>query len=216
MTSLPQARRFDWTNLGLRVVSALVLVPAVVGAIMVEANWPYLVLISIAVALLAIEWGGMSAPRAPLRVSAAVTAAVLTALFLTHLQHPGWAWAAMIVGAAAAALVARGVAERPADAAFGVIYLAPAAVCLAWLRLTHQGQWWTLMLFLVTWVGRYRRLRGRQRPERPQALAAVLAEQDLVGIHRRPGLREPWSGFWSRRRSSSTSPCPAPSCRCSS
>ena len=152
MTSLPQARRFDWSNLGLRVASAVVLVPAVVGAVMVEANWPYLVLISIAVALLAIEWGGMSAPRAPLRVSAAVTAAVLAALFLTHLQHPAWAWAAMIVGAAAAALVARGVAERPADAAFGVIYLAPAAICLAWLRLTHQGQWWTLMAFLVTWA----------------------------------------------------------------
>lgn len=151
MTSLPQARRFDWTNLGLRVASALVLVPAVVAAIMIEASWPYLLLISIGVALLGIEWGGMSAPRAPLRVSAAVTAAVLAALFLTHLHHPVWAWMAMLVGAAAAALVARGVAERPADAAFGVIYLAPAAICLAWLRLTHQGQWWTLMLFLVTW-----------------------------------------------------------------
>lgn len=152
MTSLPQARRFDWTNLGLRVASALVLVPAVVAAIMIEANWPYLLLVSIGVALLGIEWGGMSAPRAPLRVSAAVTAAVLAALFLTHLQHPLWAWIAMIVGAAAAALVARGVAERPADAAFGVIYLAPAAICLVWLRMTNQGQWWTLMLFLVTWA----------------------------------------------------------------
>lgn len=151
MTSLPQARRFDWTNLGLRVASALVLVPAVVAAIMIEASWPYLLLISIGVALLGIEWGGMSAPRAPLRVSAAVTAAVLAALFLTHLQHPLWAWIAMVVGAAAAALVARGVAERPTDAAFGVFYLAPAAICLAWLRLTNQGQWWTLMLFLVTW-----------------------------------------------------------------
>jgi len=151
MTSLPQGRRFDWTNLGLRVASALVLVPAVVAAIMIEASWPYLMLISIGVALLGIEWGGMSAPRAPLRVSAAVTAAVLAALFLTHLQHPLWAWIAMVVGAAAAALVARGVAERPTDAAFGVIYLAPAAICLAWLRLTNQGQWWTLMLFLVTW-----------------------------------------------------------------
>jgi len=151
MTSLPQARRFDWTNLGLRVASALVLVPAVVAAIMIEASWPYLLLISIGVALLGIEWGGMSAPRAPLRVSAAVTAAVLAALFLTHLHHPLWAWIAMVVGAAAAALVARGVAERPTDAAFGVIYLAPAAICLAWLRLTNQGQWWTLMLFLVTW-----------------------------------------------------------------
>jgi phosphatidate cytidylyltransferase len=148
---LPQARRFDWTNLGLRFASAVVLVPTVVTAVMIEANWPYLVLISMGVALLAIEWGGMSAPRAPLRVSAAVAAAVLAALFLTHLQHPIWAWSSILVGAVAAALVARGVAERPADAAFGVVYLAPAAVCLAWLRLTNQGQWWTLMLFLVTW-----------------------------------------------------------------
>jgi phosphatidate cytidylyltransferase len=152
MTSLPQARRFDWTNLGLRIASAVVLVPAVVAAVMVDANWPYLVLISIGVAVLAIEWGGMSAPRAPLRIAAAVTAAVLVAVFLTHLGHPVWSWIAMVAGSLACALVARGVAERPADAAFGVIYLAPAAICLAWLRSTHQGPWWTLMLLLVTWA----------------------------------------------------------------
>jgi phosphatidate cytidylyltransferase len=152
MTSLPQARRFDWTNLGLRIASAVVLVPAVVAAVMVRLDWPFLVLIAIGVAVLAIEWGGMSAPRAPLRVASAVTAAVLACLFLTHLAHPVWAWTAMFVGAAAAALVARGVAERPADAAFGVVYLAPAAICLAWLRSTNQGPWWTLMLLLVTWA----------------------------------------------------------------
>jgi phosphatidate cytidylyltransferase len=152
MTSLPQARRFDWTNLGLRVASAVVLVPAVLAAVMVALDWPYLVLISIGVAVLAIEWGGMSAPRAPVRVAAAVTAAVLVSVFLTHLGHPVAAWIAMIIGSAAAALVARGVAERPADAAFGVIYLAPAAICLAWLRSTNQGPWWTLMLLLVTWA----------------------------------------------------------------
>jgi phosphatidate cytidylyltransferase len=133
----------------------VVLVPAVVAAVMVRLDWPFLVLIAIGVAVLAIEWGGMSAPRAPLRVAAAVTAAVLACLFLTHLvhrTHPLWAWIAMFVGAAAAALVARGVAERPADAAFGVFYLAPAAICLAWLRSTNQGPWWTLMLLLVTWA----------------------------------------------------------------
>jgi phosphatidate cytidylyltransferase len=152
MTSLPQARRFDWSNLGLRVASAVVLVPAVVAAVMAEFNWPFLLLVSIGVAVLAIEWGGMSAPKAPARVSAAVTAAVLAAVFLTYLQHPIWAWIAMVAGALASALVARGVAERPADAAFGVIYLAPAAICLAWLRGTHQGAWWTLMALLVTWA----------------------------------------------------------------
>jgi phosphatidate cytidylyltransferase len=151
MTSLPQARRFDWSNLALRVASAVVLVPAALAATWI-GGWIFLVLVSIGVALLAIEWGGMSAPRAPARVAAAVTAAVLVAVFLTHLQHPVWGWTAILVGAAAAALVARGVAERPADAAFGVIYLAPAALCLIWLRSTNQGHWWTLMLFAATWA----------------------------------------------------------------
>jgi phosphatidate cytidylyltransferase len=156
MTSLPQARRFDWTNLGLRVASAVVLVPAALAAAWF-GGWLFLVVVSVGIALLAIEWGGMSAPRAPIRVAAAVAVAVLCAVFLTHLGHPRLAWIAVAVGAAAAALVARGVAERPADAAFGVIYLAPAAICLIWLRDTHrtmspQGHWWTMMLFAVTWA----------------------------------------------------------------
>jgi len=87
MTSLPQARRFDWTNLGLRIASGFVLVPTALYATLGQhQHWvpalqgrqealPYLLLISVGVALLAIEWGGMSAPGAPVRVSAAVTAA---------------------------------------------------------------------------------------------------------------------------------------------
>lgn len=155
MTSLPPARRFDWSNLGLRVVSALVLVPAALFAAW-YGGWVFLVVIAVGVALLAIEWGGMSAPRAPVRVSAAVTAAVLSAVFLAHQEHYLLAWTAMFVGAAAAALVARGVAERPADAAYGVLYIAPACVCLVWLRdanevMSVQGHWWIMMLFAVTW-----------------------------------------------------------------
>jgi phosphatidate cytidylyltransferase len=164
MTSLPPARRFDWSNLGLRVASAVVLVPTVLYATLGQnqhlvpalhgrhEGLPYLVLISVGVALLAIEWGGMSAPYAPVRVSAAVTAAVLSAVFLGHEGHPALAWMVLPVGAVAAALVARGVAERPADAAYGVLYIAPACVCLVWLRSTNQGPWWTLMLFASTWA----------------------------------------------------------------
>jgi phosphatidate cytidylyltransferase len=163
MMSLPQGRRFDWSNLGLRIASGFVLVPTALYATLGQhQHWvpalqghqealPYLLLVSVSVALLAIEWGGMSAPTAPVRVSAAVTAAVLAAVFLGYEQHYAWAWIAMIVGALAAALVARGVAERPADAAYGVSYIAPAALCLVWLRATNQGVWWTLMLFACTW-----------------------------------------------------------------
>lgn len=151
MTPLPQARRFDWSNLGLRVASAVVLVPTALFAAW-WGGWLFLVVISVGMALLAIEWGGMSAPKAPVRVAAAVTAAVLIAVFLGHLGYYKSAWLAVPICALAAALVARGVAERPGDAAYGVLYITPAALCLVWLRSTNQGHWWTLMLFACTWA----------------------------------------------------------------
>src|ERR1700749_1920286 len=99
MTSLPQARRFDWSNLGLRVASGFVLVPTALYATLGHhQHWvpalegrqealPYLLLIWVAVSLLAIEWGSMSAPVAAVRVSAAVPAAVLAAVFLGYGAH---------------------------------------------------------------------------------------------------------------------------------
>lgn len=150
-TSLPPARSFDWTNLGLRVASAAILIPAALAAVWLGGVY-FLVLVSVGVALLALEWGGMSAPVAPARVSAAVMAAVLAVIFLTYHHMTPQAWLAMAVGAALAALVARGAAERPADAAYGVLYIAPAALCLTWLRGTDQGVWWTLMAFAATWA----------------------------------------------------------------
>ena len=156
MTSSQPGRKFDWSNLGLRIASATILVPAALAAAWF-GGWPFLVLIAVGVALLAIEWGGMSAPVAPIRVSAAVTVAVLAAAFLAYQDKMELAWFAAAVGAVASALVARGVAERPADAAFGVIYIAPAAICLVWLRDTHEststlGHWWMMLLFAGTWA----------------------------------------------------------------
>ena len=97
MTSLPQAKRFDWRNLALRIASAAVLIPAVVVAAFIDVSWPYLTLIAVGVTMLSIEWGGMSAPRSPMRVSAAVTVAVLVVTVLAHqlahqLAHPHAHW----------------------------------------------------------------------------------------------------------------------------
>jgi phosphatidate cytidylyltransferase len=68
---------------------------------------------------------------------------------------PVWAaWALLPVGAAAAALFARmsGATERPADAAFGVLYIGAPSVALVWLRSGEVGRDWTLMLLAIAWA----------------------------------------------------------------
>ena len=150
MTSLPQARRFDWSNLGVRVLSAAVLVPAVLFAVWAGAGL-YLVLIAVATALLSLEWGGMTAPTAPLRVATTVMVSVLAGIFITYIGHYPQGWALAAAGALLAAIVARGVSERPADAALGVIYIGIPCLCLIWLRAMPQGAWWTFMLMAITW-----------------------------------------------------------------
>lgn len=151
MTSSQPVRRFDWTNLGVRAASATVLIPAAVGAIW-YGDWVLLLLVAVSVALLALEWGGMSAPGAPIRIAAAVMVAVLAALFVAYYGHYRMAWLIAGVGAVATAVVGKSLSERAGDAAYGVVYIAPAVLALWWIRAMPDGISWTIMVFAVTWA----------------------------------------------------------------
>jgi phosphatidate cytidylyltransferase len=150
MTSPSPAKRFNWVNLRVRVASATVLVPTVVAAVWFGGAW-FLALIAVCIALLAREWGLMSAPKAPIGVALSIGVAVLVAVVAAFLRHYWATWPLLALGALAAALIARGAVERRADAAYGVIYIAPACIALIWLRLLPAGLSWTLLLFAVTW-----------------------------------------------------------------
>ena len=150
MTSPSPAKRFNWSNLRIRVASATVLVPTVVAAVWFGNVW-FLALILVGVALLAREWAEMSARRAPLGVAVAIGAAVLISVIVAYLGHYYITWPVVIAGALAAALMARGAVERRVDAAYGVIYIAPAVIAMIWLRRMDAGLSWTLLLFTVTW-----------------------------------------------------------------
>ncbi len=172
MTSLPRARRFDWNNLRLRVVSALLLAPA--ALVIVGLPWhdylpiadglPMLVLVAVAVTLLSFEWAVMVAKEAPARVAVVMTVAVLSVAFLTYrgTLHPGLsitynsftaaAFAMLGIGALASAAVSRSVTTRTMDAAYGVLYIGPACLALVWLRGTPQGAGWSVMLLATTWA----------------------------------------------------------------
>ena len=150
MTSPSPAKRFNWSNLRSRVASATVLVPTVVAAVWFGDVW-YLGLILVGVALLAREWAEMSAKRSALGVALAIGAAVAISVIVAFRGHYYITWPVVIIGALAAALMARGAVERRADAAYGVIYIAPAVIAMIWLRRMDAGLSWTLLMFTVTW-----------------------------------------------------------------
>jgi phosphatidate cytidylyltransferase len=145
--SASRPRRFDWDNLGVRVASAAVLAPLVVLA--TYPSWLFLLMVAVGVALLAIEWGQMSAPRTPLRVAAAIIGVTLAAVFETYSGHAGRGWVFVLIGALAAGFVARN--EQLRDAGFGAVYISAPCLALTWLRATPEGFRWTVLLFAVTW-----------------------------------------------------------------
>jgi phosphatidate cytidylyltransferase len=152
MTSSPPAKPFDWKNLRLRVLSTAVLAPAVVLVFWLGGP-VFIALLVAAIALLAREWGKMTSPGTPLRTAAAMALAVSACVAAAHVGHIRIAWMLLPLAAAAAALVvgARGLAERPADAAFGVLYIGGPSIALVWLRSGEPGRDWVLMLLAITW-----------------------------------------------------------------
>jgi len=154
MTSPSPAKRFNWGNLRIRVASATVLVPTVVAAVWFGGVW-FLALILVGVALLAREWAEMAARRAALGVAVAIGVASAISVIVAFQGHYYITWPVVIIGAIAAGLLARGAVERRADAAYGVIYIAPSVIALIWLRQNpvdvDLGLSWTLLLFTVTW-----------------------------------------------------------------
>lgn len=190
MTFLPPARRFDWNNFGVRAVSGAVLAAVAVWAVWVFdlppplLRAPFLLMVSVAGALLSIEWAAMVTSRYSARLSVVTTLAVVTVVMLAFSGLYPEAWACVGVGALGAAAVARGAASRRAiDAAYGVLYIAPACLAIVWLRESVQGRGWILMLFATTWAA---------------DIAAFVVGSALKGPKLWPRFspNKTWSGFF--------------------
>ncbi len=183
MTSSRPPKRFDWTNLRIRAVSATVLICVVVGVVFTPWKPIFLTMIAIGVAFLAIEWGGMVAPQAPARAAIVVAVAVLAPVFLTYLDKFALAWVAIVVLALTAGLVAKVLSLRAGDIAYGVVYLGPPCIALTWLRIMPNPISWTILAFAVTWSA---------------DIAAFAVGNALKGPKLSPRLspNKTWSGFF--------------------
>ena len=150
--SAPQARSFDYSNLRLRAISAGILIPVVLISVWV-GGWLFVTLLIAAVALLAREWALMAAKAAPIRAALPIACAVAVAVLAAKFGLVRTAWLLLPLGAAGAAMIAmtRGLSDRPADEAFGVLYIGAPAVALEWLDGTG-GRAWVFALFFVAWA----------------------------------------------------------------
>ena len=151
-------RHFDWSNLWKRAMSAFVLAPIAILAVLAPSigwigSWPFLVVMAAAIALLAHEWSVMTARDRPTAIALAIAVSLLAAEFLAYRDHYHLAWGVLLVAILVCAIVAMLVKARPADAAFGVFYLGGPCLALTWVRLGAQdGLAWTVLLLAVTWA----------------------------------------------------------------
>ncbi len=179
----------SWQELMIRIASAVVLIPVVLIVIAMPLGWmpfsrpwPFLVMLSVGVALLSIEWGLMSAPATSGRMAIAVGVATLAGVFVAYLSHPILAFLILIFGALCAGLYAFRLKSNWLDAAYGTLYIGIPAIVLIWLRDTHNGRDWVFFAFLIAWAS--------------DSAAYVVGK--LVGgpkLWRRYSPNKTWSGF---------------------
>jgi phosphatidate cytidylyltransferase len=139
------------------VVSGLVLAVCAVSAVWAYDRgglWraPFLVVVTGAAAVMGMEWAAMAAPRAARRVGLATALATVGVILLSYLGLYPEAWLCVGLGAMVSAILAAGSGARVIDAAYGVLYIAPAGIAILWLRQSLQGAGWTLMLFATAWA----------------------------------------------------------------
>jgi phosphatidate cytidylyltransferase len=184
MASSQPAKRFDWNNLRVRVLSGVILAPLALAAVWF-GDAAFLLLMAIGVALLTIEWGAMCDHETPARAAVVIASAILVAIFAAYLGHPWLGWLLVGLGALVGAIftLLRGRIDRPADIAFGILYIGAPAVALIWLRGSTGGRSWTLLLMAVVWAA---------------DIAAFLVGSALKGPKLWPRFspNKTWTGFF--------------------
>ncbi|MCB9961530.1 MAG: phosphatidate cytidylyltransferase [Hyphomonas sp.] len=126
-------RELRFSNLGLRLMSAAVLIPLAIGGVWL-GNWVLAVLCAAGAGIMAWEWSGISGFPRPAAMIAFAVAACLSLPLHTPLLTSG----IFAAGFSFLALVAKGGGRARGAAAFGFLYvsLMPAA-----LWLLRDGPW---------------------------------------------------------------------------
>ena len=153
MAETPPVMHTPPSNLLLRVISALVLIPLALIAVWLGSPWFDALLVVFGLAMMA-EWLGMVGGGAWLKATFAVLGLVIAAGFVfPHLAWPVTIWWGM--GASTGCLL--GVIGIVAGWArlgwlgLALVYCWTPVAALIWLRMSPDGLWWVAWVLLVVW-----------------------------------------------------------------
>lgn len=140
------------SNLWPRILAAIVLVPAALGAVYL-GGWVLAVWVVAAGVAMAVEWNAIvHRERMGWRLGFHV-AALAASQALVALGHADWALASILVVALVGNAVAQRREERGLWVVLGVLYIAVPCLALVWLRdQAPHGLGMVIWLFLVVWA----------------------------------------------------------------
>jgi phosphatidate cytidylyltransferase len=146
----PDAGRGSGSDLPLRVVSALVMIPLAIGTAYL-GGLPFAIFWSLAAIGILWEWGSLVAGAERSRVVLGGEAAVVIALALVAFARSPEAVGVLVLGAIAVAMIAP--PERRGWAAAGVPYAGAVGVAAIVLRADGEDGWVAMIfLFAIVWT----------------------------------------------------------------
>ncbi|MDP6709457.1 MAG: phosphatidate cytidylyltransferase, partial [Alphaproteobacteria bacterium] len=139
------------SQLGRRVLSALVLAPVAIGLIYL-GGWPFAAAVALTAVIMAVEWERLTGTASP-AMAAALAAVLVLAIALANLALLAQAIAAALGGALLLGLLALARGRDARWLALGSLWFALPCVGLIWLRARPElGMELVLGVFLVVWA----------------------------------------------------------------
>lgn len=150
--TVPQAAETSKHELHQRVLSAVVLVPAVL-AIVYVGGWPFMALVALAAIIMILEWHRLTGAGRDGVIVAVQSLITIGAIMLTLQDALAAAVAVMLAGALLLAGLARWRGGEPAWPAVGMVWLTLPCLAVVWLRSATEAGFELLFgLLLVVWA----------------------------------------------------------------
>lgn len=133
-----------------RILSALVLLPVVLGALYV-GGIGFALLLALAAVLMAVEWDRMTGGAGYGRLGLALALALLVVLALGYIALAAWALLALAPAALILAILGRLEGRPIIWPVLGLFWLGVPCLALLWLRMGDDGMLAVSWLFLAVW-----------------------------------------------------------------